>query len=62
MLDKWVSRPLGPLPLSVDASAWLHLTRCVAALMVLLGHWRAIFYVDYTGVASPSVALQAFWG
>lgn len=61
MLDKWVSRPLGPLPLSVDASAWLHLTRCVAALMVLLGHWRAIFYVDYAGVASPSVALQAFY-
>lgn len=61
MWDRWGPWQPEPLSISADASAWLHLTRGMAALTVLLSHWRAIFYVEYTGVASPGMALQAFY-
>ncbi len=51
-----------PAPLSDQASAHLNMLRGVAAFVVLFGHWRNIFFVDWSQVRRRDVALDFFYG
>ncbi len=54
-----------PAELSPDASAALDIIRALAAIAVMLGHLRGLFYVDYEHVAvlrAPVRALYFFTG
>lgn len=50
-----------PAPLSDQASAHLNLLRGIAAFVVLLGHWRSIFFVDWSQVHHHNLLLGVFY-
>lgn len=51
-----------PPPLSDQASAHLNMVRGIAAFVVLFGHWRSIFFVDWPQVRQRSLFLEIFYG
>ena len=53
--------------LSTDASVALDLLRALAAILVMIGHVRGLFFVDFGQVADKSLAIRAIisrppWG
>lgn len=51
-----------PAPLSDQASTHLNMLRGVAAFVVLLGHWRAVFFVNWPQVHHKNIAMELFYG
>lgn len=51
-----------PAPLSEQASAHLNMLRGIAAFVVLFGHWRSIFFVDWPQVRQRNLFLEFFYG
>jgi peptidoglycan/LPS O-acetylase OafA/YrhL len=51
-----------PPPLSSQASAHLDMVRGIAALAVLFGHWRSMFFVDWAQVRQQNLFLEFFYG
>jgi peptidoglycan/LPS O-acetylase OafA/YrhL len=49
-------------PLSSQASAHLNTLRAVAAFVVLMGHWRNIFFVDWPQVQHRNMLLALLYG
>ena len=47
--------------LTPGASQALNLMRGTAALLVLLNHWRELFFVDYPDLSHPSFLARAFY-
>jgi len=54
--------PQVPAPLSDQASAHLNMLRGIAAFVVLLEHWRGVFFVNWPQVHHKNIALQLFYG
>src|SRR5882762_288746 len=44
-----------PVDLTPDASGYLDIIRSLAAMAVMFGHWRALYFVDYAHV-QPSMS------
>jgi peptidoglycan/LPS O-acetylase OafA/YrhL len=53
--------PVGLAPISEQASAHLNMLRGIAAFVVLLGHWRSIFFVDWPQVRRQTFILRLFY-
>ncbi|MHB1856647.1 MAG: acyltransferase family protein [Acidobacteriaceae bacterium] len=53
--------PAALAPLSEQASAHLNMLRGIAAFVVLLGHWRSIFFVDWPQVRHHNLLLGLFY-
>lgn len=55
------SPPPAPSVLSTQASAHLNMVRGIAAFVVLFGHWRNIFFVDWPQVRHQNLLLGFFY-
>lgn len=50
-----------PIRLTPAASGYLDATRAIAALAVLLGHWRALYFVDFGNVKAPFAGVKLLY-
>lgn len=50
-----------PFRLSPQASAHLDLVRCVAALIVMVGHLRSLFFVEYSQILHRNLPVQVLY-
>lgn len=60
-LNTATASPRSIAPLSSQASAHLNMLRGVAALVVLLGHWRNLFFLDWAEVHHKHLLLEPFY-
>ena len=60
--SQYVAPPLASSFLSSRASVYLDALRGMASLLVVIGHWRNAFFVDFPQIAKPGPFMLAAYG